>query len=330
MNMGFCRRIQVVAPLALAIAAAVPGRTDVVETAELFLAERRIDFGYNAEARSCAFIGTSERTVHVPVSSPNFLVARNAAVKAAERNARAEIMKVVSATMSGARAARLETDGAKAVETTRTLVDVFSMEPLHGCETLCVQEEKDGDLIRVAVAVKWSAAAEAEARAAKRGDIHSDAPSGVGEWKEWAGTFDFAHAGCSATFVGSDGIRRWVGIGYADIEGKRGLAASAAMHAARQSAGAELAYALFGDAEAQSVARRLREEASSRGGETVALTADEFENRVALAVKGKMVRDSEVHTATIVHPLTGRKLFVSVAGVEPETLAEMKLLDAGP
>lgn len=303
-----------------------PGRADVVEEVEFFMAEHRIEFGYNADADACAFIGTDVRVVHVPASSPNFLVARNATVKAAERNARAEIMKLVSTRMSGARAARLETDGSAYAESTESLVDVFSNEPLYGCETVCVREEKDGDSIRVAVAMKWSAAAEAEAVAAKRGDVDFDALSEADEWAVWASTHDFASSGTTASFTGSDGIRRWVGIGLADIEGKTGISLSAAQRSARQAAGAELAYALFGEAEAQSVARRLKEASSDGAGTSETLSVQEFENRVTLSVKAKTVRDAEVYTTTVVHPLTGRKLFVSVAGIEPRDLAEMNLL----
>ena len=301
-------------------------RADVVEEVELFMAEHRIEFGYDADADACAFIGTDVRVVHVPVSSPNFLVARNATVKVAERNARAEIMKLVSTRMSGARATRLETDGSAYAESTESLVDVFSNEPLHGCETVCVREEKDGDTIRVAVAMKWSAAAEAEAVAAKRGAVDFDALSEADEWTAWASTYDFASSGTTASFTGSDGIRRWVGIGLADIEGKTGISLAAAQRAARQAAGAELAYALFGEAEAQSVAHRLKEASSDGAGTSETLSAQEFENRVTLSVKAKTVRDGEVYTTTVVHPLSGRKLYVSVVGIEPRDLAEMNLL----
>ncbi len=303
-------------------------RADVAEEVELFMAEHRIEFGYDADADACAFIGTDVRVVHVPVSSPNFLVARNATVKVAERNARAEIMRLVSTRMSGVRATRLETDGSAYAESTGSLVDVFSNEPLHGCETVCVREEKDGDTIHVAVAMKWSAAAEAEALAAKRGDVDFDALSEADEWSAWAATHDFASSGTTASFTGSDGVRRWVGIGLADIEGKTGISLAAAQRSARQAAGAELAYALFGEAEAQSVARRLKEASSDGAGTSETFSTQEFENSVTLSVKAKTVRDAEVYTTTVVHPLTGRKLFVSVAGIEPRDLAEMNLLGA--
>lgn len=315
-----------VAAFGAALAFLQSSPADVVEEVELFMAEHRIDFGYDAESETCAFIGTDTRVVHVPVSSPNFLVARNAAVKVAERNARAEIMKVISTRMSGARATRLETDGSAYVETTKSIVDVFSNEPLYGCEQICVREERVGDTVKVAVAVKWSADAEAEATAAKRGEIDFDALSEKDEWSAWAVAFDFAHAGSSSSFTGSDGVRRWVGIGYADIEGKTGALAAAAMRLARQSAGAELAYALFAEAEAQSTARRLKAAFSVGTGTSEPLSTQEFENRVTLSVKGKSVRDKEVYTTTVVHPITGRKLFVSVVGIEPRDLAEMNLL----
>ena len=155
-----------------------------------------------------------------------------------------------------------------------------------------------------------------------------DALSEADEWSAWAATHDFASSGTTASFTGSDGVRRWVGIGLADIEGKTGISLAAAQRSARQAAGAELAYALFGEAEAQSVARRLKEASSDGAGTSETFSTQEFENSVTLSVKAKTVRDAEVYTTTVVHPLTGRKLFVSVAGIEPRDLAEMNLLGA--
>ena len=60
---------------------------------------------------------------------------------------------------------------------------------------------------------------------------------------------------------------------------------------------------------------------------------DESESEVEQMVAESMrksakvqMKDAEVYTTTVVHPLTGRKLFVSVAGIEPRDLAEMNLL----
>lgn len=299
-------------------------KADVVESVEIFLAEHRLNYGYDARTQSCVLIGSAEKKVLVPVSSPSFLSLRNDAVRVAELNARAELMKVVSSTISSERSDRLEADHTDSRQTTKSLVELFSDEPLYGCETVCVREEKDGEWIRVAVAMRWSAKSEREARAAKSGSIDWSLLSSEDEWKKWAETFDFSHAGSFSSFVGSDGIRRWVGIGYADLERGPQVVAE---RLARQNATAGLAYSLFGEAETQSVAKRISNEMSQGSDFSEVVVVNRFDNMVSQAVKGKTIQDSEVFTTTIVHPLSGRKLFVSVAGINPRDLAEMKLLE---
>lgn len=309
----------------MVVGVALVVRADVVESVECFLAEHRLNYGYDAKSQSCVLIGSAEKKIAASVSSPAFLAVRNSAVRVAELNARAELMRVVSSTISGERTDRQEANGVNLRQTTKSLVELFSNEPLYGCETVCVREERDGEWVRVAVAMRWSAEAEREARAAKSGDLNWDILSVENEWKIWAETFDFSRAGSFASFVGSDGIRRWVGIGYADLErGPRVVAE----RLARQNATAGLAYSLFGESETQSVANRIFKEISQGSDWSEATIVNRFDNMVSQAVKGKIIRDSEVFTTTIVHPLSGRKLFVSVAGINPRDLAEMKLLES--
>ena len=49
-------------------------------------------------------------------------------------------------------------------------------------------------------------------------------------------------------------------------------------------------------------------------------------SRIDQSVKNKNFRDAEVYTTTVVHPITGHSIFVSVAGIEPCDLVEMNLL----
>jgi hypothetical protein len=322
-------RLWMISLAALAVFAEMPLCAGVVESVEEFLAVHGMAFGYDPATETCVFIGTAERKGLDALASPAFLSLRNALVRAAERDARAEIMRMVSSTMSGVRASRLEASDEALSMSSGSIVSVFSNEPLYGCETLCVREEMDGDFLRVAVAVKWSAAMEAEAKAAKLGNVDFSGLSGGDEWTAWAGSFDFAHAGSYGTFTGSDGIRRWVGIGYADIEDKQGMLAAIAMRSAREAAGTALAHALFGEAEAMTIARQLSDARFAESQRATAMTTAEFEDRVFQAVRNKRIQDAEVYTTTVVHPLSGRRLFVSVVGIEPPDLAAMQLLGNG-
>lgn len=317
------------AAAALAVSAAVSLCADVVESVEWFLAEHGMVFGYDAGTDTCVFIGTAVRDIDVPVSSPAFLSARNKMVRVAELEAKAEIMQLVSSKMSGERETRLAAGDEAFSLTARSLVSVFSGVPLHGCETVCVREEMGEKGFRVAVAVKWSAAQESEARAAKQGNVDLSRLSERDEWSAWAASFDFARAGSTASFTGSDGIRRWVGIGYADIEEKHGAQIAAAMRVARETATAELAYSLFGDTAARAVARRILNSFADGNGRTMDMTAEEFESQISQAVHLRAVRATEVYTTAVIHPLTRRKLFVSVVGMEPRDITGLKPIGGG-
>lgn len=322
-------RLAAVVSAVLSFFQATALRGGVVESVEVFLDEHRMPFGYDATAHSCIFIGKAKGDLHAPLDSPEFLAARNKLIRVAEREAKAEIMRVVSSSLSATRARTLEAGGDAFSAASGSLVSLFANTPLRGCETLCVREEKATDSIQVAVAMKWSSAMEREAASALEGSVDFSGISTEDEWQKWAERFDFVHAGCSASFVGSDGIRRWVGIGVADIEGKRGASAVAAMQVARLKATAELAYALFGETEAQAVARRYLTENASGASPARAVTSQEFESQIIQTVKSKRLLAAEVYTTTVVHPLTGRELFVSVVGIEPQKLAEMRILGNG-
>ena len=146
------------------------------------------------------------------------------------------------------------------------------------------------------------------------------------EWAAWAAKQDFATLFGPRTFVDSAGIRRYVGIGFADVEGKQGAALVSAMRLARVKASRNLLFAVFSDLEADVIiSQTLTTDADGE----ISLDSD-VRNRIVQRCKSKHLFDDEVHTLTLTHPLTGRAMFVSVAGVEPERLAEMNLLGTTP
>lgn len=169
-------------------------------------------------------------------------------------------------------------------------------------------------------------AAVREQLAAKPGSAQTEDGGPSPEWKAWADKQDFAFVFGPRTFVDSKGVRRYVGIGVADVEGKQGAALVSAMRLARVKASRNLLFSTFSDLEATEF---VEQTLTTRDGVLEGLDND-VRNRIAQRCNSKHLFDDEVYTVTVNHPLTGRAMFVSVAGVEPERLAEMNLLGTTP
>lgn len=178
---------------------------------------------------------------------------------------------------------------------------------------------------QVAVAVGWSEKSERDAQRSLSADapVPEELPSSA--WKEWAEGKDFAFIVGGWPFIDGDGIRRFAGVGVADAEGKKGPAMTAAMRMARARATQALAYALYCDIESSKLAKQIGSRLENSDGSATEITVESFLVRIDQKINAKAFCDTEVYSTTVVHPLTGRKLFVSVAGIEPGDLAKMHL-----
>ena len=198
-----------------------------------------------------------------------------------------------------------------------------------GMTVICTAESLKGGVYSVCAAVGWSReTGEAVFKQLSAVELSADGVAvGISpEWAAWAAKQDFTTLFGPRTFVDSAGVRRYVGIGFADVEGKQGADLVSALRLARIKASRNLLLAVFSDLEADEIiSQTLTTDADGE----ISLESD-IRNRIAQRCKSKHLFDNEVHTLTITHPLTGRAMFVSVAGAEPERLVERNLLGTTP
>ena len=195
-----------------------------------------------------------------------------------------------------------------------------------GMAIICTAESLKDGMYSVCAAVGWSgetAKAVFGQLSVAKSVLNEDAAGISPEWAVWAAKQDFTTLFGPRTFIDSAGIRRYVGVGFADVEGKKGAALISAMRLARVKASRNLLFSVFSDLEADEIISQTL--VTDADGE-ISLDSD-VRNRILQRCRSKHLFDNEVHTLTINHPITGRAMFVSVAGVEPERLAEMNLLE---
>ena len=303
---------------------------DVEELARDWIRENGFHVGYEARARRMVQFSVSSVEIGATRSNPRaFEELRVRSFSCAEFAAKASIMRslahVTSMKAESAYFAEEETTWSGTTASSEVKTAFFP----YGCKIETSFEAIEEGVLKTAVILSWTPDAERGARQAlyvSDENIPANIESDVShsEWIDWAETQDFSQMPGFRSFVDSEGVWRFVGIGMADIDGKSGPAIDAAMKFARQTAGENLAYALIGNVEAsRNLRERMREfDDGEVSKEVVEACVSETMRKTA---KGRMM-DSEVYTTTVVHPLSGRKLFVSVAGIEPSDLAEMNLL----
>lgn len=261
-----------------------------------------------------------KRKLGAPPEDPrkHFTSFRDRLFRVAEFKAKAEILRFLTTTISvSAETIQSYSDGT-AVKDTMTTTEIFSHLRLDGFLVLSTAESWNDGVYQVAVAVGWSPKSEALVAGSKSTDASIAPPPGENspEWKKWAETQDFSLRLGAYSFEDSAGVLRHVGIAAADVDGLSGKALRNAKQLAFTMAKANLCYALYGDSETRIFVR-------SRLKETFDGTRSSFEveessiETIFQKCRAIHVFADEVYTASVVHPLTGRTMFVSVVGIEP-------------
>lgn len=328
------RRLLALFAAALSLAAAAPAaKPPPPGTSEAFVAERLaeagIRTGFDRATKKIVQTATATRRV-AAVADEGLTKLRDELAMAAVLDAKAKIAHLLhdETTAREVTARSLDEDGAEVVRRT-AVTEAIAKRTFLGMTVLCTAESFRDGVYSVSAAVGWSPEMEASVRtqlSAKPPAASNGVAALSPEWKAWARKQDFAFVFGPRTFVDSKSVRRYVGIAFADIEGKRGRALAVAYRLARVKASRNLLFSVFSDLEA---AELVEQTLATRDGALAELETD-VRNRIVQRCRSRRILDDEVFTTTVVHPLTGRKLFVSVAGVEPAKLAEMNLLGTTP
>ncbi len=266
---------------------------------------------------------------------------RNALASEAEMRARQELLTLLMREMSGSRGERQKALGDEISKDVTSELSAKAQLIMRGCGVIDSVEElgaKGGYKVSVAVGWRLKTASCAEkavsgALADRSGPIPVAGAAGgkVDEWRRWASGAKLDCKFGVRKFVGTDGLLRYAGLGFADIEGlpKGSAHLRAAQKLALDQARANLAITLSADTiSGESVVEML----SERDGEDEAstVTSTSMSSRVDAVVSDLTTNAPEVYSTIGVDPLTGRKIYISVCGWEPWQLAKLIKRNQGP
>ena len=304
-----------------------PGSSEAIVAGRL--AEAGLRIGFDHATKKIVQTATATREV-ATIADAGFTKLRDDLAMAAVLDAKAKIAHLLhdETTVREVTARSLDEDGAEVVRRT-AVTEAISRRIFLGMTVLCTGESFRDGVYSVSAAAGWSPEMEASVRAQLSTNPPSpsdDAAAPSVERKAWAKKQDFAFVFGPRTFVDSKGVRQYVGIAFVDIEGRTGKALADAFRLARVKATRNLLFSVFSDLEASEL---VEQTLTTRDGALDGLETD-VRNRIVQRCQSRHSLDDEVFTTIVIHPLTGRKLFVSVAGVEPAKLAEMNLLKTKP
>lgn len=285
--------------------------------------------GYDEETDRLVRVGVSRAEALAPRNLDPAALAtiRERLFRLAFLDAKFKIMETVYAGFDASLGVKSVSEGESESTESRARLSVESRLALRGFRILDSDESWEGGKYEVAVAVGWCRQWENDSNIALRGDVAVSSeilPSP--EWKKWAERQDFSRFEGARTFIDENGVPRIVGIGVADAGNGTALATRKASAQAHMHATQALAFFLFSDLSGKQVTEFLREDHSDLKSQMTEMAADRAERLISGTIRDKRIPDAEVYTTTVIHPLSGRKLFVSVVGIEPCDLAKMNLL----
>jgi len=276
-------------------------------------------------------LGDFEMEIADPVADQAFVVKRDRCSICAEILAKRALLQARQMMVAATGRTQLETQTRTAKDEAAESSDFLAKMALRDAEVFDSAEcwNPQTGKFQIAVAVSWNARREKTGVELPADGSHArNGEGGPGEWEKWAKRVDLATVSGTRKFVDSDGVSRHVGIGCADVEGLE--TSSPWMRMAQDSAlvraRANLSLALYAETLSEDKLFQLYAELLDDG----AKSSTSFESRV-----GKVTRQSnkltafapEVYSAFVVHPVTKRKMFVSVCGYEPRQLAELGIID---
>ena len=290
-----------------------------VEEVRSTLARSGIRPGIDSRRGRYVFIGSCEREASDPALDGNFMSLRNDCAKIAELSARRNLIKARSVTVAAKDSGGMAADGDVTVRYMKSVFKAMAADEESGSFVLTSAESWNGKTYQVAVAVGWSKKAEEKGVLMQAAKLPSgDSVEDDEGWRQWAESVNMASVIGSRQFLDKRGNSRYVGVGLADIHGKRGVELKKALRRAQMSAKENLAFAVYSKTISKDVAVSVLTEMEA-GNLREEAAWETFVSRVMRQCKGRIVRGHEVYSSDeVVHPITGRRMYVSVYGIYPD------------
>ena len=284
-----------------------------------------IEEGYDSKQACFVTVGDYVKTLP-NLDASDFLSVREQMSLVATLLAKSKLIQILDRRISSTSTTTIQRDGDMTTHTTMSIIDIFSRAPLHGCMVLHTEEAYEDGKYSVAVAVKWGEKQEKAALAALSGTgPETTEEIDEAEWAAWAARSDFSKLSGPVQFTDAKGVFRYAGIACVDVEGKKGKEFINAMRLAELRAEQALVYSLWADTIAHTHALSILSRKKAADVEEVEVVRD-FVSYLQQACKRHILR-RKVFSGKFVHPLTGRKMFVYVAGIDPSKLAKLKVLE---
>lgn len=313
-----CQVKIVVLAACTALAPNVFAQDGAIKEVRAVLKRSEIKVGVDREKMRYVFIGSCDVKVTDPASDPKFHHKRSSCAKIAELRAKRDLMKARSVKVTLADSTESISDGDRSIILTKSLCKFIAEDQHTGSTVLCSAESWDDQTgqYQVAVAVAWSQKLEADGGRVQVQTADPTFDDEDPEWERWVKSVNIESVFGSRQFKDSRGFRRYVGIGSADIDGKRGKALKDAYTVAKLTAKEHLAFALYSESESRDVAKTVLAQIQTGAIEETDAW-ERFESEVIRRCKGKVLRADMVYDSDeLKNPITGRPMFVTVYGVK--------------
>lgn len=284
------------------------------------LAKNNIKEG-RSDDRYVAIVETYIPMTEEPAKDKSFFVKRDLMAKQLILQMKGQIAEGIGTKYSAEE--QYEIFGTNAVTTSKSAQ--VAQWPIFGVNVLAQGESWDGREYHMALAAVWSKTLHKAVKATLLGE---DVPGKPGKknMAQWLADRDLALVCGPRQFVNPDGTRTFLGIAAREV-GVNAMRDESNKQAAKQSALSYLVFSLFSDVE-QYVAHQAAMNLYETADETAAAEASESINsRIAQRVQNRMIEGAnEIHSEEVVHPLSGKKVYVSVYALDSKSAAKARVM----
>ena len=259
-----------------------------------------------------------------PEKDKQFFVKRDQFAKLAVLKLKGQIAQSVGQVFSAKEQAQIFGDDTNSFVKVSSASESVAKWPLFGVTVLAQAESWDGKDYHVAVAGVWSKVLHRAAKATLLGEKIVGA-AGKKTVEQWLEETDLSLVCGPRQMVDENGNRVFLGIAAREV-GINAARGEANKVAAQASANASLIFSLFADVE-QRVAHAAVANISEQSGTSAASASETVDRRLAQSVERRAIAGAcEIYGGELDPPLTGKRIYVSVYGLDAESAANARVM----
>lgn len=305
--------------------AVIPAKDELPKTAEeqvKYILEKKN--GIKIEQTKDRYINVVSVSVPMtkePAKDKTFLVTRDLLCKKAVLKAKQQLVGQLGSIFD----AREQNEIFGTNEVTKVVAGLtIPTKPIFGMTVLAQAEEWNGDEYRMAVAVVWSKGLFKAAKAITLGE-KLVGKEGAGSTRDWLQNNDLTLMCGPRQHVNDKGERVFLGIATREV-GVNSFADSKNKRAAQMSALSHLMFSIFSDVEGATGLESALDVFETEGEKADSKTEEALTDKIAQVIKGRAVEGArEIYSKEDVHPLSGKKMYISVYAVDSESVAAARV-----